>query len=98
MLRVSYYGSMKHDNQHGALCHGPGCSTCLPAHAVEPGISDQCKSLVRQLLVQNPKATHVEIIKGMHAVVLSLSNVCMYVYALTKRGRTLLPCFKIREC
>lgn len=62
MLRVSYYGSMKHVNQNGALCHGPGCSTCLPMHAVEPGISDGCRSLVTDILRRSPKATHVEII------------------------------------
>ena len=35
-------------------------------HTVEPGISDACKNLVKERLLQNPKATHVEVLQGKH--------------------------------
>ena len=66
MMKISYYGSKQHLDGNGVLRHGPGCNTCLPMHTVEPGISDACKNLVKERLLQNPKATHVEVLQGKH--------------------------------
>eukprot|EP00967_Tisochrysis_lutea_P136415 scaffold243356_cov15-Tisochrysis_lutea.AAC.1 len=63
MLKITYFGTMKHVDQNGIPCHGPGCSTCLPAHAIETGISDGCCALVKQQLLVNPKATYVELVQ-----------------------------------